>query len=145
MTRHHSSDSALYLVSQRQDISSKSCTQPAFLSSAPLFFHNSPRTFVSGNTKGVGFMPCSHSLSCEPAPIPDQQELVIFLNPEETDRTTLTSQPALEEMNPDKLSDTVTQATDKETRLKETNRKWVESKIRPHLLCFPVHSSHLSL
>lgn len=83
--------------------------QPAFLSSAPLFFHNSPRTFVPSDTKGIGFMPRSHSLSCEPAPIPDQQELVIFLNPEETDRTMLTSQPALEEMNPDKLSSTKAQ------------------------------------
>lgn len=54
-------------------------------------------------------MPRSHSLSCEPAPIPDQQELVIFLNPEETDRTTLISQSALEEMNPDKLSSTKAQ------------------------------------
>lgn len=31
------------------------------------------------------------------------------------------------------------------TRLKKTNRKWVESKTRPHLLCLSVHSSHLSL
>lgn len=67
---HHSSGSALYLVSQRQDISSKSCMQPAFLSFAPLFFITVPRTFVPGDTKGVGFMPCSHTVSAvSPLPV----------------------------------------------------------------------------
>lgn len=80
---------------------------------------------MPSDTKGVGFVPRLHTDTAV-SPLPFyQQELVIFLNPEETDRTRLISQPALEEMKPDKLSSdkaqlrnamtghTVTPATDK--------------------------------
>lgn len=133
-------------------------SQPSF----PLhlcFSITAPRTFVPSDTKGVDFMPRSHT-DLAVSPLPFLPTGTRHFSKPGRDRQDKADQSASswrdEAWQAVKWQSTVRNAMTGahsdtchrqvgSTRLNKTNRKWVESKIRPHLLCHSVHSSHLSL